>query len=121
MWAFGKGEDGRLGLDDEDPRKTFFRRCHIGSVGLANAKADHDESQTEHRQVLEWTLKEKKELNSLVFFGPPKRRLQPLREEYESGVVVFVGKDVEAVVGMRLHMKDGLISHGVGTITCLGM
>ena len=43
VWAFGKGEDGRLGLDDEDPLKTFFRRCHICSVGLANAKADHDD------------------------------------------------------------------------------
>ncbi len=92
----------------------------IGSVGLAKAKADHDETQTEHKQVHELTLEEKKELNPLVFFGPPKRRLQPLREEYESGVVVFVGKDVDAVVGMRVRMREGLISHGVGTITCLG-
>ena len=81
-------------------------------MGLAKAKADHDETHSERKQVHELTVEEKKELRKL--------QAKPVREEYESGVEVFVGQDVEAAVGMRVRMREGLISHGVGTITCLG-
>lgn len=43
-----------------------------------------------------------------------------MREEYlDDGAVVLVGKDVEVAVGMRVRMREGLISHGVGTIIAL--
>lgn len=48
------------------------------------------------------------------------KTIAPVREEYlDGGLVVLVGKDTEAAVGMRVRMRDGLISHGVGTITAL--
>ena len=75
----------------------------IGSVGLAKAKADHDESLGERKGVHELSPEEKKELKTIA----------PVREEYlDGGLVVLVGKDTEAAVGMRVRMRDGLISHG---------
>ena len=75
----------------------------IGSVGLAKAKHDHDESLGERKQVHELNPEEKKAL----------RKLAPVREEYlDDGAVVLVGKDVEVAVGMRVRMREGLISHG---------
>lgn len=46
------------------------------------------------------------------------KNIQPLREEYENeGAIVTIGKDAEVAVGMRVRMREGLISHGVGTVT----
>ena len=83
----------------------------IGTVGLGTAKAAHDESLGERKQLHELSPEEKKEL----------KKLAPVREEYaaDSGVFALVGKDVDAAVGVRVRMREGLISHGVGTITAL--
>lgn len=82
----------------------------MGSLGLAKAKADHDETLGERKEVHELSPEEKKEL----------RTVKPVREEYEEdGALVLVGRDVEASVGMRIRMREGLISHGLGTITTL--
>lgn len=83
----------------------------IGTVGLHGAKAAHDETLGERKQVHELSPEEKKEL----------KKLAPVREEYaaDSGDFSLVGKDVDAAVGMRVRMREGLISHGVGTITAL--
>lgn len=82
----------------------------IGSVGLAKAKADHDETLGERKQLHELSPEEQKQLKNVA----------PVREEYEeAGLVVLVGKDVEPAVGMRVRMREGLISHGAGTITAL--
>jgi hypothetical protein len=75
----------------------------IGSVGLAKAKADHDESLGDRKGMHELSPEQKKELKTIA----------PVREEYlDGGLVVLVGKDTEAAVGMRVRMRDGLISHG---------
>jgi len=48
------------------------------------------------------------------------KKIAPIREEYEQdGLVLLVGKDVEPAKGMRVRMREGLISHGVGTVTAL--
>lgn len=80
----------------------------LGGVSLAKAKADHDESMDERRQLHELTAEEKQQL----------RTLAPVREQYDDdGLVLFVGKDVMPAVGMRVRMREGLISHGMGTVT----
>jgi hypothetical protein len=79
-------------------------------VGLAKAKADHEEGLEERRQLHELTAEEKQQL----------LKLAPVREAYEEGgLVVLVGKDIKPSVGMRVRMREGLISHGVGTVTAV--
>ncbi|EKX44501.1 hypothetical protein GUITHDRAFT_152980 [Guillardia theta CCMP2712] len=43
----------------------------------------------------------------------------PVRESYEEGELLYVGKDVPCQVGMRVRMAPGLISHGEGTVTAI--
>ena len=82
----------------------------LGYGGLAKAKADHDAGLGEKKSIYDLTPEEQAELKNVV----------PVREEYEStGLVVLVGKDIEATLGLRVRMREGLISHGVGTITAL--
>jgi len=82
----------------------------LGYGGLAKAKADHDAGLGEKKSIYDLTPEEQAELKNVV----------PVREEYEStGLVVLVGQDIEATLGLRVRMREGLISHGVGTITAL--
>mmetsp|Transcript_1197 Transcript_1197/g.2613 ORF Transcript_1197/g.2613 Transcript_1197/m.2613 type:complete len:144 (-) Transcript_1197:178-609(-) len=41
----------------------------------------------------------------------------PAVQEQYDGPVTVVGKDVPCEVGMRVRMNEGLISHGIGTVT----
>ena len=74
---------------------------------MAKAKADHDNELAQKQ-----TNKQPHEISSEELRAS---KCPPQREHYENSPSV-VGKDVEAVLGMRVRLGEGHISQGIGTM-----